>query len=170
MDIDSGEGASNTTGGEGKEDKEVFESSMDRTFQKFADRLAQNPEQVLRYEFGGQPLLYSNQDLVGKMIEGPSGQGKVRSVGSRVPRCANCGAERAFELQLTPHAIVDLEAEELGIEGMEWGTIILMVCGKDCVARGVGAGEVGYVEEWVGVQWEEVIKHGPPKGATGRLQ
>lgn len=170
MDIDSGEGASDTTGGSGQEDKEIFESSMDRTFQKFADRLEQNPEQVLRYEFGGQPLLYSNQDLVGKMLEGSSGQGKVRSVGSRVPRCTNCGAERVFELQLTPHAIVDLEAEELGIEGMEWGTIILMVCGKDCVARGVGAGEVGYVEEWVGVQWEEVIKYGPPKGATGRLQ
>jgi pre-rRNA-processing protein TSR4 len=39
---------------------------------------------------------------------------------------------------------------------MEWGTIILGVCSKDCKPRDVEEGEVGYVEEWIGVQWEEV--------------
>ncbi len=41
---------------------------------------------------------------------------------------------------------------------MEWGTVVLGVCALDCQQQGVGvgAGEVGYVEEWVGVQWEEV--------------
>ena len=72
-------------------------------------------------------------------------------------RCGNCGAHRVFELQLTPHAIVELEVDEEGYEGMEWGTIILAVCEKDCVPSSVtGEGQVGYVEEWVGVQWEEV--------------
>lgn len=58
-----------------------------------------------------------------------------------------------------PHAIAELEVEgeEDGLEGMEWGTVVLEVCGRDCAERGVGGrdGEVGWVEEWVGVQWEE---------------
>ena len=84
-----------------------------------------------------------------------------------LPRCTNCGAERVFELQLTPHVITVLESddeEEVGLEGMEWGTVLLGVCERDCLPRlGDEGGQgregdgmkVGYVEEWVGVQWEE---------------
>ncbi|KAI1007532.1 hypothetical protein K3495_g698 [Podosphaera aphanis] len=131
----------------GRVDKAVFESSIDKTFQKFADRLAQNPEQVLRYEFKGQPLLYSKTDVVGQLLSAPR---------SAMPRCASCGANRVFELQLTPHAIMELERGECSLDGMDWGTIIVGVCAKDCQARGVPSGGVGYVEEWAGVQWEEV--------------
>lgn len=161
MDLDT-EGSS---GGGGKEDTEVFESSLDKTFQKFADRLGQNPEQVLRYEFEGKPLLYSNADAVGKLLAAHSANGsssntKITTTSSRdgagMPRCQNCGADRVFELQLTPHAITELEADELSIDGMEWGTIIMGVCSRDCKPSDVGEDEVGYVEEWVGVQWEEV--------------
>jgi len=151
MEIDGEEG-SNAGGGSSAEDKEAFESAMDKTFQRFADRVGQNPEQVLRYEFGGQPLLYSKQDSTGKMLH--QGQGAK----GRVPKCGNCGEGRVFEVQLTPHAITELEAEEMGIEGMEWGTVIMMVCGKDCLQKGTKENEVGYVEEWVGVQWEELMK------------
>ena len=161
MDIDT-EGSGS---GGGKEDKEVFESSMDRTFQKFADRVGENAEQVLRYEFRGKPLLYSDKDAVGKLLgphseNGASSNAKVTTVGSRsgsgYPRCQTCGADRVFEVQLTPHAITELEAEEMSIDGMEWGTIIMAVCSKDCKPNDVAEGEVGYVEEWVGVQWEEI--------------
>jgi pre-rRNA-processing protein TSR4 len=119
-----------SAGGSGNsaDDKAAVDSLMDTTFQRFADRLAQNPEQVLRYDFGGQPLLYSKKDAVG-------------SQWPRVPRCAKCGAERVFELQLTPHAITELEADDLSLEGMDWGTIMLASCGADCG---------GEVEEWVG--------------------
>jgi pre-rRNA-processing protein TSR4 len=163
MDIDTGGGGSGSGGG--KEDKEVFESSIDKTFQKFADRLGQNPEQVLRYEFKGKPLLYSDTDAVGKLLaahseNAPSSNAKVTTTTSRggagLPRCQNCGADRVFEGQLTPHAITELEAHDMSIDGMEWGTIILGVCSKDCKPEDVSEGEVGYVEEWVGVQWEEV--------------
>ena len=41
---------------------------------------------------------------------------------------------------------------------MEWGTVILGVCGADCAPRGAAPGRAGYLEEWVGVQWEEVAK------------
>lgn len=148
MDLDGGSGSG------GKEDKEVFESSMDATFQKFADRVGQNPEQCVRYEFGGQPLLYSKTDAVGKLLHHHSGE-KVKA-GSGIPRCPNCGAGRVFEVQLTPHAIQELEVEEDGLDGMDWGTIIVGVCERDCQERGQKPGETGYVEEWAGVQWEEL--------------
>lgn len=160
MDVDAEGSASG-----GKEDKEVFESTLDKTFQKFADRVGQNPEQVLRYEYKGKPLLYSDNDAVGKLLaahseNGLSSNAKVTTTGSRggagMPRCQNCGADRVFEVQLMPHAITELEGEELSIDGMEWGIIILGVCGKDCKPSDVPEGDVGYVGEWVGVQWEEV--------------
>ena len=155
MEIDE----SGSSGG-GKEDKEVYESTIDKQFQKFADRLAQNPEQVIRYEFKGHPLLYSKSDEVGKLFSsGSGGEGKVRvdnGSGSRIPRCANCGSGRVFEVQLTPHAIMELESEEAGLDGMEWGTVVVGVCEKDCNEKGVEGTGVGYVEEWAGVQWEEL--------------
>ncbi|MBE3045842.1 hypothetical protein IMZ48_25515 [Candidatus Bathyarchaeota archaeon] len=124
--------------------KDDLDSVMDNTFQKFADRMEQNPEQVVRYEFAGQPLMYSKDGKAAKAVE------------SGLPRGGGGGGGRVFELQLTPHAIAELEAEEMGLEGMDWGTIIMGVCAADCQAPGVGDGEVGYLEEWVGVQWEEL--------------
>ncbi|KAM5352040.1 hypothetical protein ACJ41O_004763 [Fusarium nematophilum] len=128
-------------------DREAFESTMDAAFQKFADRLAQNPDQVIRYEFAGTPLVYSKTDAVGQAI----------SKGA-IPRCSNCAARRVFEVQLTPNAIAELEADDMSLEGMEWGTIIVGVCEKDCSPRGTPVGEPGYLEEWAGVQWEELTK------------
>ncbi|KAF4556298.1 Hypothetical protein D9617_1g081740 [Elsinoe fawcettii] len=162
MDIDEPPNGASSSGSKDKDaNQEVFESSMDKTFQRFADRVAQNPEQVLRYEYGGTPLLYSRDDSVGKILA--PAVGEVSRAGgasgrSKVPRCTTCGGERVFELQLMPNAITELEAEEMGVDGMDWGTIVLEVCGKDCVPNGVKEGEVAYVEEWVAVQWEEVVK------------
>lgn len=150
MDLDD----NNTGGGSGggKEDKEVFESTIDSTFQKFADRLAQNPDQCIRYEFGGSPLLYSKTDAVGKKLHDiPASQ-----IGNVLPRCGHCGAKRVCEVQLTPQAIVELEGDDDVVEGMDWGAVIVAVCERDCLPRGTGDGEVGYAEEWVGVQWEEL--------------
>ncbi|KAL8729862.1 MAG: hypothetical protein Q9181_004850 [Wetmoreana brouardii] len=126
-------------------------AKADTIFLRFAARLAQNPEQVLRYEFRGQPLLYSKHDDVGQAF--PS-----TPTPNRMPACSNCGGKKVFEFQLTPHAISHLEAEEVGLEGMEWGTVVVGVCERDCVERGVPEGKVWWVEEWVGVSWEESVK------------
>ncbi|POS75867.1 PDCD2 C terminal domain-containing protein [Diaporthe helianthi] len=138
--------------GGGKEDKGVFESTIDSTFQKFADRLAQNPDQCIRYEFGGQPLLYSKTDAVGRRLH------QDGRVSGRMPPCEKCRGERRFEVQLVPGAIAELEAEEDGLEGMDWGTIIVGTCATDCLPVGTVDGEVGYFEEWAGVQWEQLLK------------
>ncbi|PBP19722.1 MAP kinase kinase kinase [Diplocarpon rosae] len=149
MDVDEGGGSKNQ-----KEDKDVYESTIDKTFQKFADRLAQNPEQVIRYEFKGQPLLYSKNDAIGKLLSGVGKENSkvnVASVnGNHIPRCVNCGAGRVFEVQLTPHVIMELEKEETSIDGMEWGTIIVGVCEKDCQQSGVrdGVGLAPRASSW----------------------
>ncbi|KAK4942535.1 hypothetical protein LTR10_017664 [Elasticomyces elasticus] len=133
-------------------EKDTFESSLDKTFQKFSDRVAQNPEQVLRYEFKGEPLLYSGSDGVASRFIVPHGKsGAIRGM----PRCENCGAQRVFEVQLVPGLIYELEKDEaMDLEdGMEWGTVIVGTCVNNC---GV-PGQVSFREEWVGVQWEERV-------------
>jgi len=133
-------------------DKDSFESSLDKTFQKFSDRIAQNPEQILRYEFKGQPLLYSGADGVATRFVVPHGKaGAVRGM----PRCEICGSQRVFEMQLVPGLIYELEKDEAMDleEGMEWGTIIVGSCTNNCGEEG----KVIFKEEWVGVQWEERV-------------
>ena len=122
---------------------------LDTVFQKFADRVGQNPEQVLRYERDGTPLLYSHTDEVAKTLL----NSKKEFTSGRIPPCAGCGKrERVFEFQLMPHAISVLEGGSTGFDGMEWGTVIVATC--TCVPRARDANGVGWVEEWVGVQWE----------------
>ncbi|KAE8388606.1 hypothetical protein ETB97_004416 [Aspergillus alliaceus] len=151
-------------GGGAVEMKDALESQLDKVFMKFSTRLGHNPEQILRYDFRGSPLLYSHTDPVGKLLfdpQTPSLSTKVTTTGgsSRMPRCEYCGSGRVFELQLVPYAIAVLEDGREGVGlgpndgGMEWGTIILGVCSKDCAPEKVGV--VGWREEWAAVQWEE---------------
>ena len=136
----------------GSSSKEDYDMTMDKTFQKFSDRISQNPEQVLRYEFKGEPLLYSGTDDVASRFIVPHGKaGAPRGL----PRCESCGAQRVFEVQLVPGLIFELEKDEdLNLEeGMEWGTIIVETCANNCGE----AGAIGFKEEWVGVQWEERV-------------
>ncbi|KAL8725347.1 MAG: hypothetical protein Q9166_007407 [cf. Caloplaca sp. 2 TL-2023] len=136
-------------------------AKADKTFLRFAARLAQNPEQVLRYEWCGQPLLYSKDDEVGQAFPSAASNSLLQKVPqNRIPGCTNCGAKRVFEFQLTPQAISKLEREEEGLEGMEWGTVVVGSCEKDCGERGMQEGMVEWVEEWVGVSWEESVKGG----------
>lgn len=169
--------SASAAGAEPDDGKDGVEMNIDSTFQKFADRVAQNPEQVLRYEFAGQPLLYHKDDPVGRISSEASSSmaqlntssiaGRLASTsagrgggGGGLPACGHCGSQRVFELQLMPHAITELEREQDGVDGMEWGTVVVGVCGSDCadVAGEAQIGKTSWREEWVGVQWEEEIK------------
>ncbi|CEJ56028.1 hypothetical protein PMG11_02255 [Penicillium brasilianum] len=151
-----------SAGGEGNvELKDTFESEMDKAFMKFSMRLAHNPEQVLRYEYRGTPLLSSYTDQVGKRLHPEHSAGRVTTTGGgSMPPCEYCGAPRVFEMQLVPHTISMLEDGREGVglgegdAGMEWGTIIVGVCGQDCAPEKIG--QLGWREEWAGVQWEEM--------------
>ncbi|CAG8275241.1 unnamed protein product [Penicillium salamii] len=142
--------------------KDTFESELDKAFMKFSTRLSHNPEQVLRYEYRGAPLLYSTVDAVGSRLNVNTDPAtKVSTIGTgSIPSCEYCGSHRVFEFQLVPHAISMLEEGRAGVglgkddAGMEWGTIIMGVCSKDCAPQELGV--TGWREEWAGVQWEEM--------------
>ncbi|KAI1909150.1 hypothetical protein LOZ39_004513 [Ophidiomyces ophidiicola] len=173
--LEDEEGPSLSSSSAAAEGKDTFESSLDKSFLKFSTRLDHNPEQVLRYEFRGTPLLYSTTDPVGKLLAPPAAAAAVQAtshvkvassplasgVSSRLPRCGACGRERVFEVQLVPYAISVLEEGREGIGigkdegGMEWGTVIVGVCAANCGLD--REGELGWREEWVGVQWEERV-------------
>ena len=170
-------------GGDGAGGAE-YESAHDATFQRFADTLAHNAEQVLRYEFGGAPLLSSRVDAVGRLfapapasasaaaaptphVSTIASASAASGADARIPPCARCGAARVFEAQLMPHAIAVLEEEE------ETGTATAAAATAEsddddgmawstvligvCVRDCCGerGGGALHVEEWAGVQWEE---------------
>ncbi|KAJ9654321.1 hypothetical protein H2198_006619 [Neophaeococcomyces mojaviensis] len=143
-------------------EKDLYESSHDKTFSHFTKILSQNPEQILRYEFAGRPLLYSSTDAVAAHFVLP-GHSHVRTSGpiKGIPRCGICGSARVFECQLVPHLIYELEKDDeeaMKIDGvgMEWGTIIVGTCSKNCGDE--ENRKVVFQEEWVGVQWEEEVR------------
>ena len=81
------------------------------------------------------------------------GQARWQGVGDERAQVQEAGAGSGGQ----DRRIAELEAEELGLEGMDWGTIIVGVCEADCQPRGVDEGQAGYTEEWAGVQWEELV-------------
>lgn len=106
----------------------------DEVFQKFVNVTGSNPEQVVRYERNLEPLFYNGEDDVAKSLKhGLNG--------------------RVLELQLMPHAIMVLEGEDDILDGMEWGTIFVATREDDEDIELTNG--VGYVEDWVGVQWEQ---------------
>lgn len=121
----------------------------DKYFEAFSNTVGHNPGQVLRYSLDGRPLLYNGLDAVAR---------KVLS-GMLVPKPGyNPSSSRRFELQLMPKTIYDLETvaqDSLAdiMSGMSWGTIIVCTDEEDYMPE-FDANHVGYIEEWVGVQWE----------------
>eukprot|EP00928_Gymnodinium_smaydae_P097197 TRINITY_DN8745_c0_g4_i1.p1 TRINITY_DN8745_c0_g4~~TRINITY_DN8745_c0_g4_i1.p1 ORF type:complete len:322 (+),score=56.82 TRINITY_DN8745_c0_g4_i1:106-1071(+) len=86
----------------------------------FQERLSRSPAQVVRYDWGGEPLW---------MDAPPPGA-------ERPPPCASCGARRVFEVQLLPtlfsavHALLPENATgEVG-----WGVVAVYTCSQDCEA------------------------------------
>ncbi|KAK6462487.1 programmed cell death protein 2 [Scheffersomyces coipomensis] len=160
---DSEEGPSNGGRGASKRRESSSGASIeassvldDRYFAAFTDKVKHNPGQVLRYNLGGRPLLYSGKDDIAKRFIGTF----------NIPKPGfNPGSERQFELQLMPKAIMDLEQiDETNaniadiLNGMSWGTIIVGTDVEDFIPEeNFDEHHVAYIEEWCGVQWEESV-------------
>ncbi|OEJ92397.1 20S rRNA accumulation protein 4 [Hanseniaspora osmophila] len=117
----------------------------DDVFQKFQEIVGYNPGQVLRYDLGGDPLLYCQDGLSNKKLKD-----YARTVASPT---YNPGSARVFEMQLMPKLIIDLEESISLKEGMEWGTIMVFTDIENYIPHYDEHG-VGYVEELCKVQWE----------------
>lgn len=108
------EGSEGTWAGEGYESGVA---ARDKPFHRFHKRLQRAPEQCLRYWRGAEPL-FSSAD-------------KPKAV----PQCANCGAPRVPEMQLTPALIYLLKPSEPKQESnLEFGTVIMYTCVANCTS------------------------------------
>ena len=93
-------------------------AAKDKTFRAFQKRVKQNPEQVLRYDRGGAPLLLSDKHVPGKGVK-------------NVSRCP-CGVPRTFEYQIMPQILNYLDQDESLTEGLDFGTILIYTCSRNC--------------------------------------
>lgn len=147
-----------------KESEEIAKLYDDQTFQNFTRVLSYNTTQVVRYEPGGSPIIYSSKDKVSTIFYTPEGKFKDKSRWNIPNPSYHPGGRRRFELQLMPKMIIDLEndIDDMALimkNGMEWGTIIVATDCDDFVPLNwVDDKGVAYVEEWCGVQWEEAIR------------
>ncbi|CAI2163197.1 1820_t:CDS:2 [Funneliformis geosporum] len=150
-----------------KYEKAILPKGYDKTFQKFSDRVAEWPDQCVRYQFDGQPLLYTHGDETAKLLFPKIDDRSENITTSKLPVCRRCESKRVFELQLMPSMLSILstsfyiDEDEEGSDkksifnlGMEWGTIMIFTCKNDCEKIGVGTNEVSYYEEVVMVQYE----------------
>lgn len=149
-----------------KYEKQHLPKGVDKQFKKFTERVEFNPTQCVRYEFNGQPLFYSSLY--------PQQQQQLSS------RCQYCNGPKVFEFQLMPNILSILPTSEYATVatgttesaslsgkaknidtktvldswnvGMEFGTILVFVCQKDCHPGEME--DICYMEETIIVQYE----------------
>lgn len=91
------------------------EQKVDEYFINFRLRIDREPEQVIRYDLGKEPLWVSSENI-------PTEE--------QIPRCS-CGAKRQFEFQVLPQMINYLGVETT-IDSIDWGTICVFTCADNC--------------------------------------
>ncbi|XP_076456631.1 programmed cell death protein 2-like isoform X2 [Babylonia areolata] len=87
----------------------------DRQCYKFIKRLQACPQQCIRYQWNGSPLLMSKASA-------PLAAG----------RCEQCQAPRLFELQLVPPLIPLLKFPAQSEPQVEFGTVLVYTCSRSC--------------------------------------
>jgi len=97
-----------------------YEECVDDDDDDFALRLAREPRQLVRYAWASRPLLP-----------------EARMAPASVPACEACGSARAFEAQLMPAALDDVQ--RLTGSTVEWSTVLFYACATSCDAG---------VDEW----------------------
>ena len=106
---------------------EVFDESEwkvkagpDAAFALFQKVTEKNPEQVLRYCFGGTELWISKR---GRLTTG---------VGCPPP-CSLCSSPRTFEMQVQPQLLHYLGmTEQFQKQSVDWGTVSVYSCSSSC--------------------------------------
>ena len=82
----------------------------DKAFTRFKERIADNSDQVLRYERGGQPLWIANEPKP-----------------DFIPECEYCMRPRQYEFQIMPQMLTALHENEL-----DFGVIVVYSCTDSC--------------------------------------
>ena len=102
------------------DEKEALAKELDdEFFQEWVSILAKEPEQVIRYHRGIDSCVLP--------FEVTADKPKVCDPG----QCSNCGAEREFEFQTTPHLLI-----KTGLDFIEdLATILVYTCNRDCLPK-----------------------------------
>jgi len=106
----------------------------DKFAEKFRARLRRCPDQVLRYDRRGDPLLCSSTPLAAP------------------PPCGACGGQRTFEFQVMPQLLSELKlgSDTCEVGGVDWGSLHVYTCDQSCHVT------EGYVAEYVQLQQFEL--------------
>lgn len=90
--------------------------NQDENFTKFNKRIEHNRDQVLRYEWNGDPLWIA------------------KPTNTEIPNCENCGSSRVFEFQIMPQLLNKFydENQEFTSESLDWGVIVVYSCAESC--------------------------------------
>ena len=100
-------------------DREDYEKSLpshgDELVHKFITRVQSCPEQLIRYNREGSPLL-------------------LQSLKECLPQCRYCGCKLVYEMQLMPHLSQRLKLVDSQHDGSltEYGTVLIFTCSKSC--------------------------------------
>ena len=113
----------------------------DKEFYKFYKRLRQHPEQCIRYDINGTPLLKTTEE--------------------QISNCENCQGERVFEFQLMPALLSVLKFKHDNRKSaLDFRTIQVYTCKSNC--------EVAMAKEVaICVPEPELIFKRPPNGSFG---
>ena len=114
---------------------------LSKTFKTFLKQVDKDPQQVIRYEWMGKPLLYNDQPILSP------------------PPCPYCHSKRVFEFQMMPNLMNYIPRESIKVisnvdefnQSKYWGTILVYSCMKDCHKEG---SELFYAQEHVAIQLE----------------
>ncbi|KAM9018315.1 programmed cell death protein 2 isoform 1-T1 [Ara ararauna] len=111
------------------------ETEDDKIFQMFKERIAVEPEQIIRYCREGEgPIWVSGENTPEE---------------KDIPNCL-CGARRIFEFQIMPQLLNHLQVDSLG-ESIDWGTLVVYTCANNC------GEENEYMEEFI---WKQDFSAG----------
>lgn len=80
----------------------------DKIFNKFSKRVARHPDQVLRYDRGGQPLWITSTS--NSIIH--------------IPKCQYCNGERQFEFQIMPQLLNFIDVG-VDLHSVDWGVLVV---------------------------------------------
>lgn len=101
------------------------EDTEDKAFKQFKKQTAAEPEQIVRYNRGGEPLWIANS------------ANTIESQLQKLPSCIHCQGPLQFEFQIMPQMLVLLKDESL-----DWGVVAVYTCSRSCNIS-------GYVEEHI---------------------
>lgn len=94
-------------------DKEIeahADIKIDKAFSHFKKQISTNPDQIIRYDRGGKPLLIAKHPKP-----------------EEIPPCQYCGGDRQFEFQIMPQMLSVLKETKL-----DWGVLLVYTCKNSC--------------------------------------